>query len=248
MLGLVLTLFSAGAGHPLLPVRLARGLMILQHMFNVSDERVVEAWVENPYWQALCGYDFLHWEFPPHPTSLTRWRNRLGAQGVEKLLQQSISVALRTKTVTPTELSKVISDTTVMPKAVTHPVDAKLICRSIERIIRTVKTAGIHLKRTFERVATWALKDYLRLIHGKKMRKAQKPLKKLRLYLGKLLKELDPHLEKCPQALLRDMVIGAKLLLENREDKNKIYSCHEPQVSCNRKGQGTQTLRIWLQS
>ncbi len=82
-----LPLFSAGAGHPPLPIRLACGLMILQHMFNVSDERVVEAWVENPYWQAFCGYDFLQWEFPAHPTLLTRWRNRLGTQGVEKLLQ-----------------------------------------------------------------------------------------------------------------------------------------------------------------
>lgn len=231
-----LPLFSAGAGHPPLPIRLACGLMILQHMFNVSDERVVEAWVENPYWQAFCGYDFLQWKFPAHPTSLTRWRNRLGTQGVEKLLQLSISVALRTKTVTSSELSKVISDTTVMPKAVTHPVDAKLIRRSIERIVRAAKAAGIHLKRTFSRVATWALKDYLRLMHGKKIRKAQKPLKKLRRYLDKLLKELDPHLDTCPRPLLRDMVIGAKLLLQTREDKNKIYSCHEPQVSCIAKG------------
>lgn len=73
-------------------------------------------------------------------------------------------------------------------------------------------------------------------MHGKKMRKAQKPLRKLKRYLGKLLKELDPHLENCPQRLLRDMVIGAKILLQNREDKNKIYSCHEPQVACIAKG------------
>lgn len=231
-----LPLFTAGAGHPPLPIRLACGLMILQHMFNLSDERVVEAWVENPYWQAFCGYDFLQWEFPAHPTSLTRWRNRLGAQGVEKLLQQSISVALHTKTVTPTELSKVISDTTVMPKAVAHPVDAKLIRRSIERIVRAAKAAGIHLRRTFDRVATWALKDYLRLMHGKKVRKARKPLRKLRRYLSKILKELDPHLDNCPHPLLRDMVIGAKLLLQTKEDKNKVYSCHEPQISCIAKG------------
>lgn len=231
-----LPLFSAGAGHPPLPIRLACGLMILQHMCNMSDERVVEVWVENPYWQAFCGYDFLQWELPAHPTSLTHWRQRIGAQGVEKILQASISVALKTKTITPAELSKVISDTTVMPKAIAHPVDAKLIRRSIERIVRAAKSAGIHLKRTFDRVATWALKDYLRLMHGRKMRKAQKPLKKLRRYLGKILRELDPHLENCPQPLLRDMVIGAKLLLQNREDKNKIYSCHEPQVSCIAKG------------
>jgi hypothetical protein len=111
--------------------------------------------------------------------------------------------------------------------------------------VRAAKAAGIHLKRTFERVATWALKDYLRLMHGKKIRKAQKPLKKLRRYLSKLLKELDPHLEKCPQPLLRDMVIGAKLLLQTKENKNKIYSCHEPQVSCIAKGMDQSHETRW---
>jgi transposase, IS5 family len=225
-----------GQAIPPLPIRLACGLMILQHMFDMSDERVVEAWVENPYWQAFCGYDFLQWELPIHPTSLTRWRQRIGTQGVEKILQLSVAVALNTKTVTPQELTKTISDTTVMPKAITHPVDAKLIRRSIERIVRTAKATGIRLKRTYSRVASWTLKEYLRLMHGKKMRKAQKPLGKLRRYLGKLLKELDPCLSTCPTKLLRDMVIGAKLLLQNREDKNKIYSCHEPQVACIAKG------------
>lgn len=229
-------LFTAGAGHPPIPIRLACGLMILQHMYDLSDEKVIQAWVENPYWQAFCGYDFLQWELPAHPTSLTHWRQRIGAQGAEKILQMSVAVALRTKTVTPTELTKVISDTTVMPKAITHPVDAKLIRRSIERIVRAAKAAGIQLKRTYHRVASWALKDYLRLMHGKKMRKAQKPLRKLKRYLCKVLKELDPHLGNCPQKLLRDMAIGAKLLLQNREDKNKIYSCHEPQIACIAKG------------
>lgn len=229
-------LFSTGAGHPPLPVRLACGLMMLQHMFDLSDEAVVKVWVENPYYQAFCGYDFFQWEFPAHPTSLTHWRQRIGEQGVEKILQISIAVALKTRTITPDELTKTTSDTTVMPKAIMHPVDAKLIRRSIERIVRAARKAGIHLKQTFKRVATWALKDYLRLMHGKKMRKAQKPLNRLRRYLGKILKALDPYLETCPQSMLRDMAIGAKLLLQNREDKNKIYSCHEPQVSCIAKG------------
>ncbi|MGH2639780.1 MAG: transposase [Rhabdochlamydiaceae bacterium] len=94
-------LFTEGPSRPPLPVRLAAGLMILQHMFGVSDERVVEAWIENPYWQAFCGFDFLQWELPVHPTSLTRWRQRLGSQGVEKILAASVQVALQTKIVTP---------------------------------------------------------------------------------------------------------------------------------------------------
>jgi len=211
-------------------------LMILQHMFNVSDERVVEYWIENPYWQAFCGYDFFQWQFPIHPTSLTRWRQRIGAKGVEKILQISVSVAVKTKTVAPQELTKTIVDTTVMPKAIAHPVDAKLIQRSIERIVRAAQAMGIRLKRTYSRVSFWTLKEYLRLMHGKKVRKAKRPLKKLKRYLTKLLKDLDPHLEHCSQKLLRESVIGAKLLLQSREDKNKIYSCHEPFVSCIAKG------------
>ena len=229
-------LYSNGPGQPPIPVRLATGLMILQHMFNVSDERVVEYWIENPYWQAFCGYDFFQWELPIHPTSLTHWRQRIGSKGVEKILQLSVSVALKTRTVTPKELTKTIVDTTVMPKAIAHPVDAKLIQRSIERIVRTAQAAGIRLKRTYSRVSSWMLKEYLRLMHGKKIRKARRPLRKLKRYLTKLLKDLDPHLERCPQKLLRESVIGAKLLLQSKEDKNKIYSCHEPFVSCIAKG------------
>ena len=229
-------MFTAGPGYPPIPIRLMCGVMILQHMFNESDEQVVQKWVENPYWQAFCGYDFLQWELPFHPTSLVRWRQRLGTAGMEKILQISIAVALKTKTVTPQELTRTVSDTTVMPKAVTHPVDAKLIRRSIERIVRAAQAVGVRLKRTYARVATWALKDYLRLAHGKKFRKAQRPLRRLKRYLTKLLKDLDPHINSASPQLLRDMIIGAKILLQNREDKNKIYSCHEPQVACIAKG------------
>lgn len=229
-------LFSEGPSRPPLPIRLATGLMILQHVFNVSDERVVAMWIENPYWQAFCGYDFLQWELPVHPTSLTRWRQRIGAAGVEKILAVSIKTAVQTKAVSPQELSKAISDTTVMPKAVAHPVDAKLIQRSIERIVRTARAAGIHIKQSYKRVSGRMLKEYLRLAHGKKFRKAMKPLGKLRKYLGKLLKNLDPHLATCPRELLKEAVIGAKILTQSREDKNKIYSCHEPFVSCIAKG------------
>lgn len=132
-----------------------------------------------------------------------------------------------------------------MLKAVTyHPLDAKLIRLIIERILRAAKTPGIHLRRTFERVARLALKDYLSIINDRRSVKHKKTLKKLRRHLGKLLKELYPHLEKCFQSLLRDMVIGAKLLLQTKKDKTTIYSCHEPQVSCIEKGKAHKSYEF----
>jgi len=229
-------LFTEGQSRPPLPTRLATGLMILQHLHDLSDEQVVLAWVENPYWQAFCGYEFLQWEFPAHPTSLTRWRQRLGPEGLEKVLKVSIGVALKTETVSETELEKTIVDTTVMPKAITYPNDAKLVQRIIERIVKAATQASITLKRTFIRVSKKALHQYQRLMHGKRFKKAQRPLKRLRKYLSKILKDLDPHLESCPRDLFKEMVVGARLLIQSKEDKNKIYSCHEPAVSCIAKG------------
>jgi IS5 family transposase len=51
---------------------------VVRHLHNLSDKQVVRGWVENPYWQNFCGYDFLQWNFPINPSSLTRFRNRLG--------------------------------------------------------------------------------------------------------------------------------------------------------------------------
>ena len=55
------------------PIRLMGGLLMLQHMASLSDEAVVRGWVENPYWQYFCGYDFLQWEALLDANSLTRW-------------------------------------------------------------------------------------------------------------------------------------------------------------------------------
>ena len=70
--------YSDGVGQPPLPTRLLVGLHYLKYTFNESDESVVERWVENPYWQYFCGYEYLQHELALHPTSLTRWRDRVG--------------------------------------------------------------------------------------------------------------------------------------------------------------------------
>ncbi len=54
-------------------------------------------------------------------SSLTRWLNRMGEERLQALLQESLSVATRTKAIKPSELSRVIVDTTVQPKNVTFP-------------------------------------------------------------------------------------------------------------------------------
>ncbi len=68
-------------GRPGLPMRLLVGLHYLKHLYDVSDERVVAGFVENPYWQYFCGEEFFVHELPCNPTSLVKWRQRIGPVG-----------------------------------------------------------------------------------------------------------------------------------------------------------------------
>ena len=51
-------------------MRLLVGLHYLKHLYDVSDERVVAGFLENPYWQYFCGEEFFVHELPCNPTSL----------------------------------------------------------------------------------------------------------------------------------------------------------------------------------
>ena len=80
------------------------GLLYLKHAFDESDESVVARWVENPYWQFLCDLSYMQHELPIDPSSLSRWRKRVGAERLEKLLEETIKTALAIKAMGPREL------------------------------------------------------------------------------------------------------------------------------------------------
>ena len=127
--------YTDGAGQPPKPIRLMVGLMMLQHMHGLSDEQVAHQWVQNPYWQYFCGYDHLQWELPCDPSSLTRWRKRLGQEGLEQILSATIVTAVRTKTVESKDLKRVIADTTVMEKNIAFPTDSRLLNRARAQLV-----------------------------------------------------------------------------------------------------------------
>jgi transposase, IS5 family len=102
------------------------GLAILKHKhtYDLSDEVMCERWVENPYFQFFCGEEFFQHHMVFDRSSLTRWRNRMGEERLQALLQESLAASAETGAITPSELSQVIVDITVQPKNVTFPTDA----------------------------------------------------------------------------------------------------------------------------
>lgn len=234
------TVYSDGAGMPPLPTRLMAGLAILKHTFNLSDEALCERWVENPYFQYLCGEEFFRHELSFDRSSMTRWRQRMGEERIGVLLQESLAVAVKTGAMKPQDTRQVIVDTTVQPKDVMFPTDAKLIHRARERLVRLAKKMGLDLRQTYIRVGKFALIQHQRYAHAKQFKRAGKALRKLKTYLGRTVRDVERQIAGDEQldAIFKWSLYQAKTVIAQRQRQRgrKIYSLHADEVECIGKG------------
>jgi IS5 family transposase len=226
--------YTDDPGHPPLPTRLMAGLAILKHTYDLSDEVLCERWVENPYYQYFCGEEFFQHRLGFDRSSMTRWRNRMGEERLQALLQESLSVATKTKAIKPSELSRVIVDTTVQPKNVTFPTDAKLLNQAREKLVRLAKLRGVALRQSYARVGKFALIQHQRYAHAKQFKRANRMLKKLRTYLGRVIRDIGRKIEGDGglEAAFAQLLLTARRVREQqpRQRGPKVYSLHAPEV------------------
>ena len=231
--------FYKPTGRPAKATRLMVGLHYLKHTYDLSDEQVVERWVENPYWQYFCGCEFFQHRMPIDPSLMTRWRGRVGPEGVERVLKATVEVALEAGAVKASSLERVSVDTTVQPKAIAHPTDSRLYLKALEVLVRQAKRAGIKLRQSHTRLARKAALKAGRYAHAKQFRRMRRELKRLRVYLGRVYRDVcrkiagDAALEA---RFARLLGLVERLLAQQPKDKNKLYSLHAPEVVCIAKG------------
>ena len=233
-------LYAEDIGRPGLPTRLMVGLHYLKYLFDESDESVVERYVENPYWQFFCGRTYFEHELPCHPTGLVKWRRRLGPAGVEKLLTETLSTAKRKGALGEREIKRVNVDTTVQEKAIAFPTDARLYHKARRALVRAAQAAGLNLRQTYVRLSKQALARQGRYAHARQMRRARRETKRLRQYLGRVIRDIR---RKCPRpapALKSLLGRGERILRQQRHDSPKLYSVHAPEVECIAKGKAHQ--------
>ncbi len=229
-----------GAGQPPLPSRLVAGLFILKHMHNLSDEVLCARWVENPYYQYFCGeLSFCH-KLPFDRSSLTRWRQRLGEEQLVALIQESLSVAPKTGAIETKDLERVVVDTTVQPKAVAHPTDARLMRRAIVKLVALARRHGVPLRQSYLRVAKRAAIMVGRYTHAHQFKRARRALKFLRTRLGRLIRDIGRQIDGNPElqrrfAPLLDLALKVRFQ-DHRRRGPKVYALHAPEVECIGKG------------
>ena len=233
--------FPSGKGRPATEPRLVAGLLYLQHAFRLSDEAIVARWVENPYYQHLTGETFFQHKLPIDPSSLTRWRGRIGEEGVEWLLTQTIQAGQKSGVIDEDSAKRVAVDTTVMEKNIAYPTDARLYERARDQLVDLAQEAGVDLRQSYARLAPRLALQVGRYAHAKQFKRMRKALKKLKGYTGRVMRDLRRHLADIPYGGLRDQInaklaLVSQLLHQQPRGGDKIYALHEPEVDCISKG------------
>jgi IS5 family transposase len=233
--------FPSHRGRPAAEPRLVAGLLYLQHAYRLSDEAVVARWVENPYFQHFTGETFFQHRPPIDPSSLTRWRGRIGEEGVEWLLTQTIRAGQKSGAIDEGSVKRVAVDTTVMEKNIAYPTDARLYERARDQLAELAQEAGVDLRQSYARLAPRLALQVGRYAHARQFKRMRKALKRLKGYTGRVMRDLRRQLDDIPAGTLRDRITArlalvSQLLHQQPKGGDKIYALHEPEVDCISKG------------
>ena len=250
----------SSAGRPRLPIRLMASLLYLKHAFNLSDEELVQRWSENVFWQFFSGMDYFEPRLPCDATQLGRFRSAIGEEGLEQLLKATIETAVEIKAIKPAELERVIVDSTVQEKAIAHPVDSRLLEIARHQVVKAAKAVGIALKQTFAAEGKTLRRKAGGYAHAKQFKRLRKAVKRQRTILGVVMREVQRKLDAqavvaavaadgpaltpadpaAPSPLKTLLERAERIRTQQRNDKNKLYALHAPEVECIGKGKASK--------
>jgi transposase, IS5 family len=225
-------------GRPGIETRFVIGLLLLKHIYGLSDEGVCERWVHDPYFQHFTGEEFFQHEFPHERSDLSHWRKRLGDK-LDILLAESLRVAHESGALRTRDLKRVTVDTTVQPKAITFPTDAKLLHAAIKGLNRLARKHGVRLRQSYLRIAKRAAMMAGRYAHAKQFNRHRRQLRILRTRLGRIIRDIrrkiagQEHIAAFEAPLARASQIRSQ---QQRQRGWKLYSFHAPEVECIGKG------------
>ena len=223
-------------GAPGISTRLMVALHYLKYQHDLSDENVLAHWLENPYWQQFSGERYFQHRLPVDASSMTRWRQRLGEAGAEQMLRETIAAGMKMGFIRAAQLKRINVDTTVQTKAVRYPTDARLYHRCRERLVKAARREGLMVKQSYRNVGKRLLLASSRYAHARQMKRARAATRKLRTQLGRVTREIERKVTVPSEKLSKLLETAHRIHAQQRHDKNKVYSVHEPEVECIAKG------------
>jgi IS5 family transposase len=216
------------------------GLHILKHVYGLSDEEVCERWVESPYFQYFTGEEHFAHDLLHDRSNMSNWRKRVSEEELARLIQESLRIAHKSGAIRLSDLKRVTVDTTVQPKAIAFPTDAKLIYCAIQMLGREAKRLGIKLRQSYVRVGKLALIKAQRYAHAKQFKRHRREVKVLRTRLGRVIRDISRKMEgneALETAMAEALSLAVRVRFQTpRQKRHKVYALHAPEVECIGKG------------
>ena len=229
-------------GRPGIEARFVVGLLLLKHIYGLSDEGVCERWVHDPYFQHFTGETFFQHAFPHERSDLSHWRKRFGDR-LELLLAESLRIAHDTGALRTRDLKRVTVDITVQPKAITFPTDAKLLHAAVEGLNRLVRKHGVRLRQSYRRIAKRAAMMAGRYAHAKQFKRHHRQLRLLKSRLGRIIRDIRRKIEGRPEleaVFEAPLARAAQIRSQQQRQRGwRLYSFHAPEVECIGKGKAS---------
>ena len=251
-------------GAPGISTRPMVALHYLKYRHDPSDEAVVAHWMENPYWQHFGGMKYFQHRMPLDASSMTRWRGRLGETGAEQMLRETIAAGIKTGAIRAADLKRINVDTSVQTKAgvpgdrssslgwksgvpgdrssslewkaIRYPTDARLYHRCRERLVKAARREGLTIEQSYRHVGKRLRPGSSRYAHARQMKRARACTRKLRTQLGRVTREIERQVTNPSEKLAKLLATAHRIYTQQRHDKDKIYSVHEPGGGMHRHG------------
>jgi IS5 family transposase len=159
------------------------------------------------------------------------------------LLAESLRVAHESGALRTKDLKRVTVDTTVQPKAITFPTDAKLLHAAIKGLNRMAKKHGVRLRQSYARIAKRAAMMAGRYAHAKQFNRHRRQLRLLRTRLGRLIRDIRRKIagrEDIEAAFEAPLSRASQIRSQQQRQRGwKLYSFHAPEVECIGKGKAS---------
>ena len=226
-------------GRPAEPVRFMIGMFLLKHTYALSDEQVWDRWVHDPYFQYFTGEAFFQHALAHERSGMSHWRKRVGDR-LDVLLQESLRIAHDTGALKKSDLARVTVDTTVQPKNVAFPTDARLLEVAIHQLGKLAKKHDVPLRQSYARLARRAAMMAGRYAHAKQFKRMNRQIKFLRTRLGRVIRDIRRKIED-DEGLQEIFAVPLGRATQIRGQKQrqrgwKLYSWHAPETECIGKG------------
>jgi hypothetical protein len=165
--------------------------------------------------------------------SLSKGRQRLGEAQRVALVQESLAVAHKTGALATRDLERVVVDTTVQPKAIAHPTDARRCHRALAKLVDLAKRNDVGLRQSYRRLAKRAAIMVGRYTHAHRFRRVRRALKFLRPRLRRVIRDIRRKTAGNPRLTERfaDLLALAVRVRfqDHRQPGPKVYALHAPE-------------------